>query len=562
MKAQSPTSYELSPAELAEWNRRTDPDRPHADFPDDEAWSDPLWRLANIYSCLSPEGETVQYEPTPEQRVVIWCIHVLGWQRIIIPKARQLGMSLTLCLIGLDMQLFEEGFQGALVDKTQPDAAKKMEEKVRFAWKNLISEIRGTLEVTADNDSEFTVQNVVPHEGVIAPSSFQCGVTFRGGTVRWLHVSEWGTIQNDNKTRAKSVEIKTGAMVAVERAADGICVIETTWKGGLDGELGPYVIEALNTPEDQKGAKSWRILFFGWQTEPSYRQAHGYIDAASAAYFRQCEERGVWLDHEQKLWYAEKRRTASNAKTIKEEFPTFVEECWENVLEGSIYGKYFAEALTGGAVGPFRIPRDYPVHTFWDLGHPLNTVCLLAQITPMEIRMVDVLMEVDMTLEQRAAWLRELGWDYGNHYLPWDADSDKDGIGIKPVALYRKALGPTVQVVPQCKSVWDGIGIVRQNFTRMVWCADMNAKADDISTPAARMKMAVDFLKRFRAARETSTGIAVDKPVHDRYSHIGSALSQLGLVIGSARVAHANHVGPRNAPDRPAPRVTYAGSQY
>src|SRR5678815_2215504 len=157
----SATSYELSPEELAEWERRTSPDRPHADVFEDEAWQDPLWRLCNIYSCLTPEGDVVHYTPTPEQRVVIWCILVLGWQRIIIPKARQLGMSLTLCLIALDMVVFEEGAQCALIDKTQPDAAKKMEEKVRFGWRNLLPEVRSSLKVTADNDGEFTLESLV-----------------------------------------------------------------------------------------------------------------------------------------------------------------------------------------------------------------------------------------------------------------------------------------------------------------------------------------------------------------------------------------------------------------
>ena len=136
--------------------------------------------------------------------------------------------------------------------------------------------------------------------------------------MRWLHISEWGPIQNDPRTRDKSVEIKTGAVPAVERAEDGVCVIETTWKGGLDGEIGPYVNEALSVPDAAKGAKSWRILFFGWQTEPSYRQSHGHIDPVSDEYFRDLARKGVHLTHEQKLWYAEKRRTSTEPQFTDE----------------------------------------------------------------------------------------------------------------------------------------------------------------------------------------------------------------------------------------------------
>lgn len=558
----SATTYEMSPAELAEWDRRTSHKRPHAAIFEDECWSDHLWRICNIYMCLSPEGKAVHFVPSPEQRTVIWCIWVLGWQRVVIPKARQLGMSLVLCLMALDQQVFTDGFHCALIDKLPEDAAKKMDEKVKFAFLNLPSEITDGLHVTVDNSKEFTFESLIKPDGVTVTSSFQCGVTFRGGTVKWLHISEWGTIQNDTRTREKSVEIKTGAVPAVERADDGVLVIETTWKGGLDGEIGPYVVEALNTPDDQKGPKSWRILFFGWHTEPSYRQPHGHIDAESAKYFRECEARGLFLTHEQKLWYAEKRRTATNAKTVKEEYPTFVEECWEALVEGSIYGKYIEESRLAGRIIHFMVPKDYPVHTFWDVGHPLNTVTWLVQVTPQQIRMVDVLMEMDMTIQQRAAWLRERGWDYGNHYFPHDSDSDKDSMGLKPITIYRQVLGPTCQVVPVCKSVWDGIGLIRTNFPRIVWCCDATEKDDDISTPGARVKRGLDYLKRYRAVRENSTGITKLAPIHDRYSHGASALAQLGLVIGMGRVAHANSVGTREPVDRPPVRVITAGSTY
>lgn len=553
------TSYELSPEELAEWERRTSPSREHSVVAEGDAWADPLWRICNIYTCLSPEGETVHFVPSPEQCVVIWCIWVKGWQRIIIPKARQLGMSLTLCLMALDEMVFSAGFQGALIDKTQPDCAKKMEEKIRFSYKNLLPEIRSALNVTADNDSEFTVESVKKSDYTL-PSSYQAGVTFRGGTVRWLHISEWGTIQNDPRTRDKSVEIKTGAVPAVERAEDGVCVIETTWKGGLDGEIGPYVSEALSVPDEEKGPKSWRILFFGWQTEPTYRQTHGQIDGVSAEYFREIEKAGVVLSNEQKLWYAEKRRTATSAQDVKQEYPTLVHECWEQVPVGSIYGRWIEEARATGRISNFLPPRDFPVHTWWDIGHPLNTVTILTQITPTQIRIIDCLMEIDMTPEQRAAWLRQLGWDYGKHFFPHDADSDSASTGMTPISRFRQILGPQCQVVPKCRTVWDGIGIVRVNFPRFVFAADTKAKLDDRSTAGARVNTLLDHLGRYRAERETKAGIAKDEPVHDRYSHASDALRQMGQAMAGGLIENANHVGDARGQQAKKLEVKFAGS--
>lgn len=521
-------NYELTPAELTEWHRRTSAQRaPH------ESLADPVWRLANLYLCVEPDGQTVHFKPTPEQRTVIVCIYFRNWKRLIIPKARQLGMSLLLCLVGLDGLLFKEGYSAAWIDKTAPDAEKKLREKVKFAWKRVPPEACGFFTTEKDTNEMLSVRGpLLPGRPEPAESTFTFGINFRGGTVEFLVISEWGTVQNDDRQRSR--EIKAGAVPAVERAENGLCVIETTWKGGLDGEVGSYVTEALATPEEEKGPKSWRILFFGWQTCAAYQQTHGYIDAPSAAYFTEVEAAGVQLTHAQKLWYAEKRRTAASAKTIKEEYPTLMHECWENIPQGSIYGKWIEEARTEDRITAYYADKRWPVHTFWDLGHPLNTVTWLAQITPSAIRVLDVLMEVDMTLEERAAWLRARGWDYGTHFLPWEAD-EANTQSIKAVDEFRRVLGPQVLVVPRVRTVWDRIGLLRGLLPRCMFHAE-------------RCRTGMEHLSRYRAERESASGLARDVPVHDRYSHAADALGQMaqamqaGLIEG-AEIVSSDAVG-------------------
>lgn len=509
---------ELTPAEAAEWDRRTAHDRP-----EEEALADPVWRLANLYMCLD-EGQAVHFVPTREQRVVIVAIYLRGWLRIIIPKARQLGMSLLLNLIGLDNLAFREGFSGAWIDKTQPDAEKKKREKVKFAWDRLPEEIRDLLAIEKDTNEVFTVREKFRPD---APeSSFSFGINFRGGTVEFLVISEWGTVQNDDRQRSR--EIKAGAVPAVERAVSGLCVIETTWKGGLDGEVGPYVVESLATPESEKGPKSWRILFFGWQSCPLYRQEHGYIDSISAKYFAEVEAAGVTLTQEQKLWYAEKRRTATSAKTIKEEYPTLVHECWENVPAGSIYGTQIELAKSSGRVRDFETDR-WPVHTFWDLGLPINTVTWYAQIRPEAILILDVDFELDIEMTERVALIRAKGWNYGMHFLPWEA-GQKGTLSTSPAAEYAKHLGQTVRVVPQIGRVTDGINLVQKDFSRMVFHKERCGKA-------------LDWLAHYRSERESSSGIAKDVPVHDRYSHAADALRQVSQAIAAGLIEGGNTVG-------------------
>ena len=89
------------------------------------------------------------------------------------------------------------------------------------------------------------------------------GTHSRGGANSFLWVSEWGVVQATDL--ARSEEILTGALPSV---GDGVCVVETTWKGGRNGHLWGLVRSALETPEEQKKPLDWRVFFHG-KTNPA-----------------------------------------------------------------------------------------------------------------------------------------------------------------------------------------------------------------------------------------------------------------------------------------------------
>lgn len=516
-------TYDLTPEELAEWARRASPDR---DL--DEAMGDPVWRLANLYTCANASGEIVKFNPTPEQRIVIWAIHARGWRRLLIPKARQLGMSLVLCLIGLDLTAFVEGFKAALVDKSADDAKKKLREKVRLAWEAMDPAITSTLLAT------FTTGNLIIGDGAAA-STYEADVSFRGGTVQFLHISEWGEIQMTQRERSR--EIRDGSLPAAEQAADGIVVVETTWHGGLDGELGPYVNEALDTPENAKGPRSWRILFFPWWSSPGYATEHGYQDPESRRYFERLEaEHGIVLTTEQRNWYSSERRTRGS-RAMRSQFPSIMTECWESTPEGVIYGAFIERARSEGRVLSYLPDGRHLVHTVWDLGHPLNTVTWLVQVTPAEIRVIDVLMDLDIDLTARAALLAAKGWQYGSHLLPHDAGIRQTS-GLCQADEFRRVfrpIGGTVRVVPRVADVWQGINSLRLLFPRLVF-------------RHPETKPGLDHLGRYHATTETSSGVARDAPIHDRYSHAADALRQLAQAIDGHMLQGGQAVVPSIAP--------------
>lgn len=518
-------SYDLTPAEQTEWAARTKPERIETDTAG--ALRDPVWRLGSgkLYQCLNQNGREVPFIPTPEQRLVIWSIVVRGWRRLIIPKARQLGMSLVLCIIGLDCTAFNSGFKAALVDKTEDDARKKLTEKVKFALDRLPKSILATLAIKPTANT-LEIKAAARKDEASEPSSrYEADVSFRGGTVEFLHISEWGEVQL--KQRERSREIRDGSLPAVERAADGICVIETTWQGGLDGELGPLVIEAQATPEAQKVAKSWRILFFPWYCNPDYCQGHGYIDEISAKYFRDCEKLGITLTHPQKLWFAEKRRTTGTV-SMKSQFPTVAHECWESVPEGSIYGALVEESRAAGRIIAYE-PADLAVDTYWDIGNPVNTVCWFVQPVGPELHVLDVDMARDVTMLDRLKSYAARGYPFGRHHLPHDAgivlSSGRNQAEDFRADMHAAGITGSVVIVPRVADEWQGIDALKLAWPRLVF-----------RSPTCDQGLL--HLTRFRAVAETNTGVSENTTVHDRYSHAASALRQLGQAMNIGSTAY------------------------
>ena len=119
---------------------------------------DPVWRLENIYWVKDAEtGKAVRFVPKAEQRVLIEAVYKKRLRNILVPKARQLGISTVISLIILDSMLFHAGLQAAIIDLTQPDATKKLRNKILFAFERLPEVLRGQYEILKSNDHVFSV---------------------------------------------------------------------------------------------------------------------------------------------------------------------------------------------------------------------------------------------------------------------------------------------------------------------------------------------------------------------------------------------------------------------
>jgi hypothetical protein len=473
------------------------------------ALRDPCWRLSNLYSIRTRDGSIIKFRPRVQQQRIIDLIYKKDCRRIIILKARQLGFSTLLGVVCADRLCFGVGQQISLVDQTLEDARQKLRDLTGVAYESLDPALKKELPITRSNSGEMAIK-FMRHEESRTNTMF-AGTHARGGANSFLWVSEWGVIQATDLTRSE--EILTGALPSV---GDGVCVIETTWRGGRNGHLWNLVKSALEMPEDQKGPLDWRVVFFPWQDEPSYCDATPRpLSKETETYFT--DKAGISLG--QQSWY--QRKKAEQGLFILREYPTTLEECFQAPVEGAIFAAEIDKLRAQGAIKPWLVDNSALTHTVWDLGSPVNTCTWYFQLGPMgEIRVIDYDGDLDIPPVVRVARMLAKGYLYGSHILPHDAMATQKS-GRTFLNELKDAGLANCRAVPRTYDIWVGINKLRAMLPRF-------------SFRVPQCERGLEALSNYHTIRETSTGIAKDEPVHDWSSHGADSLR----LIAEAEAAH------------------------
>ena len=187
-------------------------------------------------------------------------------------------------------------------------------------------------------------------------------------------------------------------------------------------------------------------------------------------------------------------------------------------IAGSYFARYLREIRDDERI--CRVPHDKNCKVFsaWDIGYDDDTAIVLFQLVKNEIHFIGCYRNRQQPLEHYVQFLTSLGYIYGGHYGPHDANahSMSAGLSVKEVGA---GLGFDFTILPTLE--WthpQTIECARTMFNRL-WIDEKSCKDLIIA------------LENYRSEYDREKDFYKPKPVHDRFSHFADAFRYAAIAI-------------------------------
>lgn len=466
-----------------------------------ERFVDREWRLDNLYYIQDEAGRRIKFVRNEAQRAFWRDL----WYLNIVLKARQLGFSTFIAILILDACLFNSNTSAGIVDATIEDAELKLA-KIKFAYDNLPPELKQIVRLTEDNRRSLAWSN---------GSSISVGTSHRGGTLQYLHVSEYGKISVVNPR--KSNEIRRGAFGTIHRGQ--FIFVESTAEGAA-GDFYELVQDAaaMRAQGKELAQTEFKLHFYPWWKHPGYIEDPSLIVVPKELneYFEELRvDHGIDLTPEQKAWYAAKRKQVGFDDMFRE-YPSYPEEAFKVSVEGAYFKSQMMRLREERRIGKVPIDPSKPVHTCWDIGKGDSTAIWFFQNHGNMIHLVHYYENSGEGVEFYARTLREIAekrkFVYGKHYGPHDLDNSHWVLpGAKSIKDAAYEVGIDFIVVPRIANKQDAIEAARI-WLSMCWIDEENCE------------QGIRCLDNYRKEWDDKRGCYKSEPLHDWASHGADAL--------------------------------------
>jgi hypothetical protein len=462
-----------------------------------------IWRLNNLYWITDKRAKHIKFTPNWAQNDFL----NNRWFLNIILKARQLGFTTLMCLLYLDVCLFNSNIRAGIIAHNKEDADAFFRDKIKYAYDHLPESIQQANPAESDRAGMLRFAN---------GSSIRVRTSFRSGTLQYLHVSEFGKICAKHPEKAK--EIVTGAFNSVE--AGQVISIEST----AEGRQG-YFYDGCQTAQKQamSGAPltllDFKFHFYPWWKDPSYKldDTTGVVFTPDDhEYFKKIEaECETTLSNEQRAWYVKKRSTLG--PDIKREFPSTPDEAFEQAILGAYFSAEFTKIRERKQITVVPVTDGVPVHTAWDLGMNDTNCIWFFQLIGREVRVVDYYEASGEGLGHYAKMLQDKGYFYGRHFGPHDLSVRELGTGKSRIESAAEK-GIKFEVVPRVEAKADSIEAAR-TMLPTCWFDE------------SRCSTGISRLEHYRKAWNDKLGCYLSHPLHDENSNGADAFQTLAMAL-------------------------------
>lgn len=504
-------------------------------------WRDRKWRLNHLYWIEVKSGPPRRFRMNWAQEELFDNL----WTRNQVLKARQLGISTLTSLYVLDSMLFEANFHAGIIDKSLPDATEKLG-KIRFALRCMLRAPEHGVDWVEDEDDRRMINAwaremalmmcfdspedeenekkfpIKEQKGrLVNGSSVRVGTSMRGGTLKFLHVSEFGWKAAHRPWEAR--EVVTGALNSV--AADCVVVMESTHEGGKVGLNYARIRTAMRNIGKKLNKLEERFFFFPWWKEAAYRLPGGerVYEKYVEDYFAKLAEEGIVLDAEQKRWYA--AQWESNGMAVRQEYPSTPGEALESQVEGAIYGREIdALRMDGRLEVDYDADDELPLYVSWDLGlADWTSLWLFQPRRDGKFSVLDCFCANRQRPEFFAGQVRRWEARYNQvvkmHFLPHDGKAERS-LTDTPMAEWMRRQGMMVSVLPMTRSVFDSIQKVRRFLRHCVF----HARCSEATVvDGVEYMPGLNALENYQWRPVSASGEQSREPLHNDASHPADA---------------------------------------
>lgn len=419
------------------------------------AIKNPGWRIRNLYWITDKQGRKVLFKPWPEQEKFMRNL----WFRNLILKARQRGFSTLIQLMMLDTCLFNDNVRADVIAQDRDTAERIFRDKIRFAYDNLPPLIRDMNPLVIERAAELVLRN---------NSSLHVSTSARGGTLQFLHVSEFGKICA--RFPDKAHEIVTGSLPAVDQ--NGITCIESTAQGQEGAFYDMATIAQATVAQGKPLTKlDYRFHFAAWWDADEYQIDPGGVVIAPTdhAYFLRVEARiGRDIPLARRAWYVKERDTtfAGDRQKMHQEYPSYPEEAFEQSTEGVYLADQLARCRREGRITTVPYDPRFPVDTLWDLGLDDTRSIWFRQKVGLRRHFIRFIESNGEPYSYDVRRMQEFGYVWGTHYLPHDGGHRRPGAEalLTDIDMLESLGLRNIEQVPRIDDVTRGIQQLRDDF--------------------------------------------------------------------------------------------------